>query len=354
MLGDGYLDKSFSVTSEKLADELQVIAHLIGKSASKNIHEKEGNRKNRKTTYRITISDKNEPTIKRKFVKKIKYNDKVYCFSTSTGFFVTRRNGKIAIQGNTLKAQTSVLAAANPKFGRFDPTQGIPQQIDLPPALINRFDVIFTMRDVPNKAHDERVATHILDEHKTVAKQMIIEREIFRKYVAHAKQKVKPKLSEIAIKTMKDFYVGLRNRPMLEGQEMRTIPISARQLNSLIRMAEASAKLRLSEEVTEKDAEKAINLMKYYLEQAGYDEETGQIDLDKISGKIRSSQRNKIYLVRDTINELRNEIGEQIPVEKIEEALKDKMNTDEIEEALERLAKEGNLFRPRHGYVQKT
>jgi len=254
----------------------------------------------------------------------------------------------------TLKAQTSVLAAANPKFGRFDPTQGIPQQIDLPPALINRFDVIFTMRDVPNKAHDERVATHILDEHKTIAKQMIIEREIFRKYIAHAKQKVKPKLSEIAIQTMKDFYVGLRNRPMLEGQEMRTIPISARQLNSLIRMAEASAKVRLSEEVTEKDAERAINLMKYFLEQSGYDEETGQIDLDKISGRMKSSQRNKIYLVRDVINELRNEIGEQIPVEKIEEALKDKMNPDEIEEALDKLAKEGNLFRPRHGFVQKV
>jgi replicative DNA helicase Mcm len=62
----------------------------------------------------------------------------------------------------SLKAQTSVLAAANPKFGRFDPYQPVAQQIDLPPTLINRFDIIFTLRDVPDKKKDERIATHVL------------------------------------------------------------------------------------------------------------------------------------------------------------------------------------------------
>ncbi|NCN51569.1 minichromosome maintenance protein MCM [archaeon] len=253
----------------------------------------------------------------------------------------------------TLRAQTSVLAAANPKFGRFDPSQGIPQQINLPPALINRFDIIFTMRDIPNLGNDTKVADHILEEHQREAKEMLVDKNLFRKYIAYARQRVQPKLTDEAVKKMKDFYVGLRNRPMIEGQEMRTIPISARQLNSLIRMAEATAKLRMSEKVEEEDAEIAINLLKYYLMQVGFDEETGEIDIDKISGKMKSSSRNKIFIVRDTISLLAKELGELIPIEKVEEKLEGKVNPEEIEDAIEKLAKEGTIFKPRRGYVQK-
>jgi replicative DNA helicase Mcm len=248
----------------------------------------------------------------------------------------------------TLKAQTSVLAAANPKFGRFDPTQGIPQQINLPPALINRFDVIFTMRDIPNLSNDTKVADHILNEHQHEAKTMEIERELFRKYIAYARQRIKPILTNEAVQKMKEFYVGLRNRPMIEGQEMRTIPISARQLNSLIRMAEAAAKLRMSETVDKKDAMVAIDLMKYYLEQAGMDEE-GNIDIDKISGRMPSSKRNKIFFLKDTLRKLKEEVGEQIPLEKIIEKMEGKMSEPEIEEALQKLKNANEIYEPRRG-----
>jgi len=250
----------------------------------------------------------------------------------------------------TLKAQTSVLAAANPKFGRFDPTQGIPQQINLPPALINRFDVIFTMRDIPNKSNDEKVADHILMEHQVKAKEMAIERHLFRKYIAYARQKVHPQLTDEAVAEMKSFYVGLRNRPIIEGQEMRTIPISARQLNSLIRLAEAAAKLRMSEKVEKRDAMVAIDLMKYYLEQVGMDEETGQIDIDKISGRMMSSQRNKILVVRRTLKELKKEHGEQIPIEEIEKALEGKMDENEIEQSLDKLKQANEIYQPKRGF----
>ena len=251
----------------------------------------------------------------------------------------------------SLKAQTSILAAANPKFGRFDPTQGIPHQIDLPPTLINRFDVIFALRDLPNKINDEKVATHILTEHQKSAKEMLIDKNLFRKYVAYAKQRVKPNLTNEAVEKIKQFYVNLRNKPIKGGNGMKSIPISARQLGSLIRMAEASAKLRLSEKVEEKDAELAIRLIKYYLEHTGYDEETGEIDIDKISGKIRSSQRNKIFKVRDVIFELRETLGEQIPIEEIEKRLEGEMNSGEIDEALDKLVMEGTLYRPKRGII---
>ena len=253
----------------------------------------------------------------------------------------------------TLNAQTSVLAAANPKFGRFDPHQGIPQQINLPPALINRFDVIFTLRDMPSIDNDTKVANHILEEHQNEAKEMIIDKEIFMKYVAYARQKVKPKLTDGAVAKMREFYVNLRNRAVVEGQEMRTIPISARQLNSLIRMSEAAARIRLSETVDEEDAKIAIGLLEYYLKQTGYDEETGMIDMDKITGTMKASQRNKVYLVRDTIFALTESLGEIIPFEKIEEKLEGKVKEHELEEAIQKLKEKGDIYEPRRRHYQK-
>jgi replicative DNA helicase Mcm len=254
----------------------------------------------------------------------------------------------------TLKAKTSVLAAANPKYGRFDPTQGIPQQIDLPPALINRFDMLFPLRDIPNRSNDEKVAVHILTEHQKEAKNMTIEKDLFRKYVAYSKQKIKPQLTDRAVEKIKYFYVNLRNKPIKDGIEMRTIPISARQLGALIRLAEASAKLRLSKFVEENDADIAIGLIKYYLEQAGFDEETGEIDIDKISGRLKSSERNKVFLVRDAIYKLKEEFGEQIPIEEIEKKLEGKIAPHEIDDSIEKLEKEGAVFSPKRGFVGLT
>ncbi len=354
MLGDGSsIEKDFGSTSEKLLDEMQIISCLIGKSACKSIQYKEGARGKRKTMYRISLCNKTEIELKKKSIKKINYNGKVWCFSTSTGFFITRRNGKIAIQGNTLRAETSVLAAANPKFGRFDPYQSIAQQIDLPPTLINRFDVIFTLRDIPDRKKDELIASHVLSEHQKEGEGMLIPRETFRKYVAYAKQKIKPELSDEAVAEIKKFYIDLRNRPVASESAMRPIPISARQLQALIRMSEASAKLRLNKKVSAEDAKRAIEIMKYYLMQVGYDYESKTIDIDKITLGRTASQRNKVFIVRDIITELEGRMGKLIPVEEIEKELENKLNRDEIGDAITELEKHSIIFKPRRGYVQK-
>lgn len=355
MLGDGSSDgKYFSCTSKELTDEIQAIVHLIGKSASQHIHYLEGTRGKRKTMYRVSISDRIEPSIRKKSIRKIDYKGKIFCFSTQTGFFVTRRDGKIAIQGNTLRAETSVLAAANPKFGRFDPNQPIAQQIDLPPTLINRFDIIFTLRDIPDRKKDERIAEHVLHEHKKEGEGMLIPRELFRKYVAYAKQRIKPELTDEAIEEIKKFYIELRNRPVAIESGLRPIPISARQLQALIRMSEASAKVRLSKIVTREDARKAIDIMKYYLMQVGYDYESKTFDIDRISGKFSTSQRGKILSVRDIIIDLENRIGKMIPIEEIEKEFEGKMKKEEIEEALNKLSSSGDIFSPKKGYISRT
>ena len=254
----------------------------------------------------------------------------------------------------TLRAETSVLAAANPKFGRFDPYQSIAQQIDLPPTLINRFDVIFTLRDIPNREKDEKIATHVLLEHQKKGEDMLIPRDIFRKYVAYAKQRIKPELGAKAIEEIKKFYVELRNKPVSSESALRPIPISARQLQALIRMAEASAKLRLSNEVSLEDAKNAIEIMKYYLMQVGYDYESKSFDIDKATLGITSSQRSKIFAVRDVITNLENRVGKMIPIEEIEKELEGKLTKDEIEEAINKLNSQGEIFKPRRGFVSKT
>ncbi len=253
----------------------------------------------------------------------------------------------------TLRAQTSVLAAANPKFGRFDPYQSIAQQIELPPTLINRFDIIFTLRDIPDKEKDTRIAHHVLEGHKRGIGEMIVPRELFRKYVAYAKQKVSPELTEEASDMLKNFYVDLRNKPVSSDSEVRPIPISARQLQSLVRMAEACARARLSEYVEISDAEEAIDLMKYYLQQVGYDYESKTFDIDRIGNKFSSSQRSKVFTVRKKVTELEEKLGELIPIDEIKKELENELTEDEIEDAITELKKNSIIFQPKQGYVQK-
>lgn len=253
----------------------------------------------------------------------------------------------------SLRAETSVLAAANPKFGRFDPYQSIAQQIDIPPTLINRFDIIFTLRDIPDKKVDERIATHVLFEHQKQGEDMLIPRELFRKYVAYAKQRIRPQLSDEAVAEIKNFYVDLRNKPVSSDAALKPIPISARQLQALIRMAEASAKLRLNKTVDLQDAQNAIKIMKYYLMQVGYDYESETFDIDRVSSKFSNSQRSKIFLVRDTITQLENKVGKMIPVEEIEKELEGKMTKDEIQDAINKLVINTEIFKPKRGFISK-
>ena len=254
----------------------------------------------------------------------------------------------------SLRAETTVLAAANPKLGRFEPFQVIAQQIDMPPTLLNRFDVIFIMRDLPERGKDEAIATHVLLEHKREGKKQAIEKDLFRKYVAYAKQKISPMLTDGAVEEIKRFYVDLRNAPVSAEGVIKPIPISARQLDAMIRLSEASAKARLSKKVTKEDAKIAIEIMKYYLMQVGFDQETKTFDIDRIATGVSTSQRGRIILVREALSRLENRMGKLIPLEEVHKELGEKMSKEEIEEGIQKLKQTGDIFEPRKGYVQRV
>ena len=254
----------------------------------------------------------------------------------------------------TLIARTTVLAAANPKFGRFDPYSIIADQIDLPPTLINRFDLIFPIKDLPEETRDERMAKHILALHQRPdINEPEIPTKLLRKYIAYVRQRINPKLTDSALEEIKDFYLRMRKSGGSEG-EIKTIPISARQLEALIRLSEASARARLDDRVTRKDAKKAIELLDYCLMQVGFDRETGKIDIDRIATGIAATQRSHILILKDIIGELETKLGKSIPInDVIVEAKNRGLDEDKVEEALERLKRSGDVFEPRRGFVSR-
>jgi len=254
----------------------------------------------------------------------------------------------------TLRAETTVLAAANPKFGRFDPYEMIAKQIDLPSTLINRFDLIFPIRDLPDKDRDEKMAKFILNLHQTSkTKEVEVDTDMLRKYIAYAKNNIFPKLTDSALEEIKNFFVKMRNTGSTEG-EVKPIPVSARQLEALVRLSEASAKLRLSEKVQKKDARRAIDLLKFCLSAIGVDPETGKIDIDVITTGISTSERSHISQIREIITGLEEKIGKVIPLKDIiAEAQEKNIDESKVEEIVERLKRSGDIFEPKRNFIQR-
>ncbi len=256
----------------------------------------------------------------------------------------------------TLRAETTILAAANPKLGRFDPYGIIADQIDLPPTLINRFDLIFIIRDLPEETKDQKIAERILEAaEKPDAMVSEIEPSLLKKYIAYAKKNLEPRLTKEAIESLSSFYVTLRNKKTMQSDEaIRPIPISPRQLEALIRLSEASARVRLSKNVTKFDAERAIKLLTYCLKQVGIDPETGELDIDRIVSGISTSARSKIVTIREIIRDLESRIGTNIPMEDImTEADAQGIEEGKAEEIIERLKRDGEIFEPKPNIIRR-
>ncbi|MDD5416720.1 MAG: minichromosome maintenance protein MCM [Candidatus Aenigmarchaeota archaeon] len=251
----------------------------------------------------------------------------------------------------TLPAQVAVLAGANPKLSRFDQFKGIAQQIDIPETILSRFDLKFVLKDIPDKVRDRKLAEHIvvtrLNPEKT---EPMLNPDFIRKYVAYAKKYCQPQMTTEAANRMADFYVNMRAKATGDS-----IPITLRQNEALMRLAEASAKIRLSPKVELQDAERAINIMEFSIMDLGYDAETGRIDIDRIEEKTSSSQRTKIHAVLDVIEMLEKKLGKPVAVEEVIAASEDRgMNTKDVEDLLNRLEKEGFTFTPKPHFIQRV
>ncbi|MBM4240340.1 MAG: minichromosome maintenance protein MCM [Euryarchaeota archaeon] len=252
----------------------------------------------------------------------------------------------------TLNARCSVLAAANPKFGRFDRIKSIAEQINLPSTILSRFDLIFVIEDKPNIENDKRLARHILRIHKEDSIPFEIDPELLRKYIAYARTQIHPKLTKEAITVLEEFYVGMRGGA--SDEEDSPIPITARQLEALIRLSESSARIRLSNEVEALDAKKATKLQKLCLRQVGYDPETGKIDIDKVEGRTPQSTRDKLRTVIVVIRELEEVYDGKAPIEILINEMTDRYNISEekTKEIIRVLKNKGEIYEPQQGYLR--
>ncbi len=256
----------------------------------------------------------------------------------------------------TLNARASVLAAANPAFGRYMLNRPVSENIDLPVTILSRFDLIFIMTDRPDKERDVELARHVLDFHSEKYPEYVenvIPRDLLKKYIAYARKYVRPKLSEEAKKKLMDFYVEMRSKGEGEGSP---IAITPRQLEALIRLAEAHARMALSEVVTVEDAEAAIDLMNTFLHEVGIDVETRRLDIDVVMTGQSKSQREKIMIIMDLIRRMiEDNEGEPIRREDvIKRAVEIGFEESFVRRVLDKLQESGELMEPRPGYILRT
>ncbi|MGC9058802.1 MAG: minichromosome maintenance protein MCM [Candidatus Aenigmatarchaeota archaeon] len=251
----------------------------------------------------------------------------------------------------TLPARTSILAGGNPKLGRFDPYIPIKEQIDVPETILTRFDLKFAIRDVPNPEKDEKIVSHILKARHYGEDVVgpVIPPELFRKYVAYARKNCHPKLTPEAGEELKKFFLDLRSKSV----EGAPIAITLRQYEALIRLAEASAKIQLRNEVNKEDALRAIKLMSYSLRQFGFEPETGTLDIDRAEGaKATAVQRSKIRTVLTIIEDLEKVQGKEISFDDIVKRGK-ASGIEDIEEILRKMQQEGIIYSPRPGFISR-
>lgn len=215
----------------------------------------------------------------------------------------------------------------------------------------SRFDLKFALKDRPDRTQDERLADHIImSRTRPDMVEPAINTALLRKYIAYAKNIMSLELTPEASQKLKEFYVDMRNR--YTDEESHTISITLRQYEALIRMAEASAKIRLSGRVEAGDAERAINLMKYSLSQLGYDYETGRIDIDRVEGGVPAGKRRKIHQLIEIIETLQKTMKD-VPIEDVK-AEAESQGIENIDEIIEKLKSDGILFEPRIGFIKKA
>ena len=276
-----------------------------------------------------------------------------------------------------LNARTSILAAANPKESQWNPTLNIIENLQIEPTLISRFDLIYLLLDKKDEGLDRMLAKHVLDMYTDdgaqkpapssssassptstgprggdrattttattvttsvaqrqmdadIAEGSILDRKVFSQYIAYAKECVHPKLTEEAHEALAKAYVSLRKAGGASGVggATKTVTATLRQLESMIRLSESHAKIRLSNEVTVADVREAQRLISTALKEAATDPRTGLISMDIFAAadlsknSVESSILRLEQIIRSkylahnkkscSINELRNALQEEV------------------------------------------
>lgn len=213
----------------------------------------------------------------------------------------------------TLNARTSILASANPIGSKYNVNLPVPQNIDLPPTLLSRFDLVYLVLDQIDEQNDRRLARHLVgmyleDTPENGNAQEVLPVEFLTSYISYARTKCQPKITQAASEALVSAYVQMRKLGEDVRAAERRITATTRQLESMIRLAEAHAKMRLAEEVTANDVHEAVRLIKSALKQAATDARTGLIDMGLLTEGTSASERRRRSDLKKAITDLLDEM----------------------------------------------
>ncbi len=251
----------------------------------------------------------------------------------------------------TLNARTSILSASNPIYGKYDPYKNITENVNLPVPLLTRFDLIFIVRDSPDKEKDNLVASHILEIHRDTeqAARPAIDIDLFSKYLSYAKQ-IEPALTPEAIDIVRSYYMDMRR---IESEGM--ITVTPRQLEALIRLASARSRLLLKDMVDAEDAQRAIYLVDQMMRTAGVDVNTGKTDFGVLYGKpqsVVSKEKTFMELFRGLTGAENNDVEDKVLIGELVKT--GKFSDEEARKYIQKFNREGQIFERRPGFWAKA
>jgi replicative DNA helicase Mcm len=250
----------------------------------------------------------------------------------------------------TLNARTSILAAANPMFGKYDIFKNIYENVNLPIPLLTRFDLVFIVRDIPSQEKDRKIAQHIISQHgfSGTDTTSLIDIDILTKYLSYAKRG-DPALTKEAENLIMEFYLKMRN---ISGEDKENmITITPRQLEGLIRLATARARLLLKNQVEGEDADRAIYLFNEMLKNSGTDVNTGKVDIGVLQGRPKS-EVSKLQMFMEILRSLEGEPKSSVPEQDfVDELVKsDKFSEEEARNYIRRMIRDASIYESKPGH----
>lgn len=263
----------------------------------------------------------------------------------------------------SMPARTSLLAAGNPQYGRFDPYEPIGDQVPLGPALLSRFDLLFMIRDEIDAEKDQKIAEHVIESNDEAIRythgngqvnggnddDSLIDSDIdvdaLRAYIAHARQSVFPTIEDPAVKQqLKKNFLAVRE---MGEDDDQPVPVTFRTLEGTKRLAQASARVRLSSTIEIEDVKRAQRLVGRSMRDVGMDPEEGKMDADIIETGTSKSQRDRIKSIKSLIKELESEYRMGAPHEELIDAATDMdISREQTEHEINKLKRNGQIYEP--------
>ncbi|WP_436344517.1 minichromosome maintenance protein MCM [Natronorubrum sp. FCH18a] len=274
-------------------------------------------------------------------------------------------NASIAGEQATFETQASVIAAGNPKHGRFDPYEPIPEQFDFRSDLLSRFDLIFTVQDVPDEESDRQLADHVLDVRDGAKRddnldededkaEPIVDPEIFRKWIAVAKQQPNPPFESQDVKEqLRESFLEIRK--LYDVSDNSPVPVTFRDLEGLVRIAEAAAKFELSETIKERHAKIATEMAGRSMQDVGKNED-GEFDADVVEVGQSKSQKDRMQTLAQAIADLTADYSDGVPreavIEHVQEELRRDYSADRLHTDMDNMLQAGEATEPQDDHIR--